>query len=98
MGHYKGSSYATQMFLNASTMITTTTTILTRATSHTAITKKPLPQSMQVVYIGEGISASRMEREFWGQLGVELNFQSIGDYYRCSGRTMATHYQLRAHL
>ena len=30
----------------------------------------------------------------WGQNGVQLNFQSVGEHYRCSGRIRAAHNQL----
>ena len=32
-----------------------------------------------------------LERSFWGQIGVELNFQSTGAHYRCGGRINSAH-------
>ena len=32
-----------------------------------------------------------LERSFWGQIGVEFNFQSTGAYYRCGGRINSAH-------
>ena len=32
-----------------------------------------------------------LEISFWGQIGVEFNFQSTGAHYRCGGRIRAAH-------
>ena len=39
-----------------------------------------------------------LESSFWGQIGVEFNFQSTGAHYRCDVRISSAHYQLKNHL
>ena len=59
----------------------------------------PYPLVLPVVYNGK---VSRLlgglKSSYWGQIGVELNYQSIGAHYRCCGRIRAAHYQLKGHL
>ena len=90
MGHLMGSFYANIMFLNASTVntfVTTNTTIRTRATTNKALTKKPFPQSLQVL----GKLSLLLE-------GIEINFHFIAEHYRCNGGIRAAHYHLKAQL
>ena len=39
-----------------------------------------------------------LESSFWGQIGVEFNFQSTGADYMCGIRSNSAHYQLKDHL
>ena len=95
MGHFKESSSANLLINNGTILITITITIYTRKTTtistHTIVAKKkPSPFFLPVVYNKEGIPVSGgLESSFRGQIGVELNFQSIGAPYRCGGTKRA---------
>ena len=99
MDYFKESSYANLLFKNGTilTTITTTTNIPTRktttATSHTIVAKKN--HLCYLCLLSTMGKVSRLlvglESSFWGQIGVEFNFQSIGAHYRCGGRIRAAH-------
>ena len=55
--------------------------------------------SFHVVHNDEDILASRRATELcWGKIKVKLNGQIVDEYYRCSGRIMAAHYQFKVIL
>ena len=78
MAHFKESSYANLLFKNG-TVLTTITTTTTTPTKKQTTTKNhlryccPLSTMRKVSWLLVGL-----EKSFWGQIEVELNFQSIG--------------------
>ena len=75
------------------TTITSTTSILKgKATTATINANKNLHYFCLLRPKGEVSPVLEgLESSFWGQIGVEFNFQSTGAHYRCGGRIRAAH-------
>ena len=102
VGHFRESFYAYLLFKNGTilTTITSTTSIHKERQQQPPSTPKEnlhnfclLRPKGKVSLVLEGLETS-----FWGQIGVELNFQSTGSDYMCGVRINSAHYQLKYHL
>ena len=94
MGHFRKSSYA-YLFLKSGTILTTITSTTSihkgKATTVTINAKKHLSH-FSLLHTKGKVSPllEGLESSFWGQIGVEFNFQSTLAHYRCRGRIRAT--------
>ena len=92
---FRESSYAYLLIKNGTslTTITSTTSIHKgKATTATINTKKTPTLFLLVTSKGKVFTLLEgLESSFWGQIGVEFNFQSTGPHYRCFGRILSAH-------
>ena len=92
MGHFREPSNAYLLFRNCtilSTISSTTSILKGKATTATINAKENiyvLHTEGKVFPLLEGLESS-----FWGQIGLEFNFQSPGAHCRCGGCIRVAH-------
>ena len=92
MGHFRESSYDYLLFKNGTILTTITSTKSIHKEKATTATIKWLPYFCLLHTKGKlSPLLEGLESSFWGQIGVEFNFQSTGAHYMCGGRIRAAH-------